>query len=164
MDLQNSALFRQRAQSILSAQRVALAEAGVPGVLELVGGSSVDGALTKGDVDLHLRVEPVAFEGAVARLRELFTVVHPEIWCSTLATFDVPAVLPTGLAVTPLNSEHDLRFSRVWRLIAADPGLVAEYNSVKRDASASDYEQRKSEFFDRVLERWTERPADGSPQ
>lgn len=86
-------------------------------------------------------------------------MVHPEIWCATLATFDVRASLPTGLAVTPLGSEHDLRFSRVWRLLAADPALVAEYNTVKRDATDAEYESRKSLFFDRVLERWAEHPA-----
>ena len=37
--------------------------------LQLTGGSSVPGALTGGDVDLHLRVEPAAFRATVHRLR-----------------------------------------------------------------------------------------------
>jgi GrpB-like predicted nucleotidyltransferase (UPF0157 family) len=98
----------------------------------------------------------------VSGARRMFAVVHPEIWCATLATFDVPAVLPTGLAVTPLGSEHDLRFSRVWCLLAADPAFVTEYNRVKRDAAAADYEALKSAFFDRILERWAEHPAGGA--
>lgn len=162
MELRASGLFRREAEAILREQRAALAEAGIPGSLELVGGSSVDGALTKGDVDLHLRVDTAAFDDTVSLLRGRFAVVHPEIWSATLATFEVPAALPTGLAVTPLGSEHDLRFSRVWRLIAADPALVAEYNAAKREATAADYEERKSLFFDRVLERWAEHPAGGA--
>lgn len=162
MELRSSGLFREQAGSILREQRAVLAEAGVPGDLELVGGSSVDGALTRGDVDLHLRVDPSQFDAAVGLIRGLFAVVHPEIWCATLATFDVTAALPTGLAVTPLGSEHDLRFFRVWHLLAADPALVAEYNAAKQDATAADYEQRKSLFFDRVLERWAEHPAGGA--
>ena len=159
MELQASDRFRAQAERILREQKTILAEAGVPGMLELVGGTSVVGALTKGDVDLHLRVEPACFDEAVVAARRLFAVVHPAIWCSTLATFSVPAELPTGLAVTPLGSEHDLRFSRVWRLLAADPALVAEYNAVKRDAPAAEYEKRKSAFFDRVLDRWAGHPA-----
>lgn len=53
----------------------------------------------------------------------MYTVVHPEIWGPTLPAFELPAPLPTGLAVTPSGSEHDARFSRSWHLLAADPGL-----------------------------------------
>lgn len=163
MELQPSGRFRPRAERIHREQREILTEAGVPGILELVGGSSIDGALTKGDVDLHLRVDPARFDEAVGTARRMFDVVHPEIWCATLATFDVEAELPTGLAVTPLGSEHDLRFSRVWQLLASDPALVNEYNAVKSDAAAEEYDSRKSAFFDRVLERWAEHPA-GEPE
>jgi GrpB-like predicted nucleotidyltransferase (UPF0157 family) len=162
MELAASERFRPQAERILREQSTRLRNAGVPGTLELVGGSSVNGALTKGDVDLHLRVEPAVFKSAVARLRGMFAVGHPEIWCSTLATFDMPADLPTGLAVTPIGAEHDVRFSRVWQMLAADPALVSEYNAVKRDAAAADYERRKSEFFDGVLDRWAEHQSRGS--
>jgi GrpB-like predicted nucleotidyltransferase (UPF0157 family) len=78
---------------------------------------------------------------------------------ASMATFDVPADLPTGLAVTPIGAEHDVRFSRVWQMLAADPALLAEYNAVKQDATAADYEQHKSEFFDGVLRRWADHPS-----
>ena len=120
------------------------------------------GALTKGDVDLHLRVPPDAFAAAVAALSErpglaeLHRVVHPEIWQPTLATFDVVAPLPTGLAVTPVGSEHDLRFTRTWALLRERPDLVAAYNAAKLAGTIGDdgYEQRKSAFFDHVLTLW----------
>jgi GrpB-like predicted nucleotidyltransferase (UPF0157 family) len=158
MDLAPSERFRPQAEQIMRMRRTRLRDAGIPGTLELGGGGSVDGAITKGDVDLHLRVEPARFDFAVARLRGMFAVVHPEIWCVTLATFEVPADLPTGLAVTPIGAEHDVRFSRVWHMLAADPTLLTEYNAMKRDAAAANYEQRKSEFFDDVLDRWVEQP------
>jgi hypothetical protein len=151
------------ARAVLAVQRARLAVLGVPGELRLVGGSSVPGALTVGDVDLHLRVEAAAFAAAVARLREGYAVVHPEIWAPTLATFAVPATVPAGLAVTPIGSEHDLRFTRTWALLAADADLLAEHNAVKRGGSASggddEYERRKSAFFDRVVGLWDEHPA-----
>jgi GrpB protein len=118
--------------------------------LVLTGGSSVPGALTKGDIDLHLRVAPADFGTTVAALRTIYAVAHPEIWQSTLATFTVEAELPTGLAVTPAGSEHDLRFRRTWELLAADRELLAEYNAVKL-SGGGDYETRKSAFFDRLL-------------
>jgi len=142
--------FIPEATRILAAVRARLAPLLPPHELTLTGGSSVPGALTKGDVDLHLRVAPGDFAATVGILRTLYEVVHPEIWQASLATFAVAADLPTGLAVTPAGSEHDVRFRRTWQLLAADPRLVAEYNAVKLGAG-DDYESRKSAFFDRLL-------------
>lgn len=142
--------------------RIQLRELGLPGDVVLVGGSSVAGALTRGDIDLHLRVQPDDFTDLVEALKSTFAVVHPEIWATTLATFHVADDPPVGLAVTPLGSEHDLRFTRSWQLIAADPRLVQEYNEVKRSAPDAEYEARKSAFFDRLLARWPSHP-DGGP-
>lgn len=142
--------FRDRALAVLAVERARLAGLGE---LVLVGGSSVPGALTRGDVDLHLRVPPAGFAGVVDHLRGRYAVVHPEIWGPTLATFGVPADLPAGLAATPVGSEHDVRFTRTWQLLAADPALLAEYNATKQ--TATDYEQAKSTFFDRLLARPT---------
>ena len=123
--------------------------------LVLVGGSSVPAALTKGDVDLHLRVPAAGFGPTVTALREIYAVVHPEIWQESLATFEVPdAPLPTGVAVTPVGSEHDTRFRLGWQLLAADPALVDAYNAMKlrhRDRP-EEYEQRKSAFFDMLMD------------
>ena len=145
------------ARAVLATERARLRDAGVPGDLVLVGGSSVRGALTRGDVDLHLRVPADRFGAAVALLRPLYAVVHPEIWAPTLATFTVSAPLPAGLAATPLGSPHDLRFTRTWALLAADAGLLAEHNAVKSEAAGlgeEEYERRKSAFFDRVVAAW----------
>jgi GrpB-like predicted nucleotidyltransferase (UPF0157 family) len=154
--------FGDQALMIAAAERERLRASGVVGELLLTGGSSVPGALTRGDVDLHLRVRPVAFAAVVALLRRTYVVVHPEIWAPTLATFAVPATLPAGLAVTPAGSEHDLRFTRTWQLLAADPALLSEYNAVKRTAGAggNTYEDRKSAFFDQLLGLWPTHPAD----
>ena len=141
--------FLADGRRILAAVQARLAPQLPPHELTLTGGSSVPGALTKGDVDLHLRVAPEDFAPTVGVLRGLYPVVHPEIWQDTLATFAVPAELPTGLAVTPVGSEHDVRFRRTWQLLAAHPDRLAEYNAVK--LGGGDYEAAKSAFFDRLL-------------
>jgi GrpB-like predicted nucleotidyltransferase (UPF0157 family) len=146
--------FIEEARLILAGERDRLAALLTGGFeLDLVGGSSVPAALTKGDVDLHLRVPAPDFDRAVAALRGVYQVVHPEIWQESLATFAVPAALPTGVAVTPIGSGHDVRFRRSWQLLAADPRLVEAYNAVKlrhRDVP-EDYERHKSAFFDTLL-------------
>jgi GrpB-like predicted nucleotidyltransferase (UPF0157 family) len=164
--------FITEARAILAVERARLAAliSGEHDVV-LVGGSSVPAALTKGDVDLHLRVPAENFSAAVAALQEVYEVVHADIWQESLATFAVPAALtpalPTGIAVTPVGSEHDVRFRRSWQLLASDPHLVDAYNAMKLRCRArpDDYESAKSAFFDMLMTRdestrWrTEEPA-----
>jgi hypothetical protein len=146
--------FLGAARVVLAAERARLADllAG-DHELVLVGGSSLPTALTKGDVDLHLRVPAADFGRTVAALRGVYPVVHPEIWQESLATFAVPAALPAGVAVTPAGSEHDVRFTRSWQLLAADPRLVEAYNAVKLRfwGRPAEYERHKSLFFDGLL-------------
>ncbi|WP_225753543.1 hypothetical protein [Actinotalea sp. Marseille-Q4924] len=130
----------------------------VPGSVHLTGALSVPGVLTRGDVDLHLRVPPDVWEEALPALRDLLPVVHPEIWCATLATFAVPpglsGGLPAGLAATPVGSEHDVRFTRTWQRLAAEPDAVAELNALKAASwavSPQEYEAQKGAFFERLL-------------
>jgi GrpB-like predicted nucleotidyltransferase (UPF0157 family) len=138
----------------------ALGSLGVEGELVLTGGASVAGALTRGDIDLHLRVEADAFDAVVTRLRSTYPVASPKSWAATLAVFDVPARLPTGLAVTPIGSEHDQRFCLSWQALRRDPALLAQYNDFKSATLGTDeYEQRKSAFFSTLAGEGQHRPS-----
>ena len=139
---------------------VTLAGLGIQGEVVLTGALSVPGALTRGDVDLHLRVAPGSFDDVVTRLRAVYPVASPRAWADTLAVFAVPRPRPTGLAVTPLGSEHDERFRIAWRALHADPALLASYNALKsQSVGTTDYEDRKSRFFTSVVEAWPDRSA-----
>lgn len=128
-----------------------LSELGVPGELTITGATSVRGALTKGDIDLHLRVEPTTFPDAVAALARAYRVGSPHAWADTLAVFDLGRPHPAGLAVTPVDSPHDRRFRTVWDALRRHPGLLDEYNDLKRQAhDTATYEARKSEFFSAI--------------
>lgn len=105
-----------RAQSVLDRERLRLAPL-TSGELVLTGGSSVPGALTVGDIDLHLRVDPHEFAESVARLREVYDPVHLEIWTDSLATFAVSGEA-VGIAVTLVGSEHDRRKSDFFNSLA----------------------------------------------
>lgn len=96
----------------------------IPGDLVWTGGSSVPRNLTRGDVDLHLRVPAESFAGTDSTLREKFPIGSPHSWADTLAVRDIPdQPLPTGLAVTPIDSQHDRRFTRAW--VAPTPPFTA---------------------------------------
>lgn len=148
------------AQAVLQRERQRLAVI-TDAPLVLTGGSSLAGAWTVGDVDLHLRVEPSHFAEVVGRLREVYEVVYPEIWTDTLATF-VMADEPVGIAVTPIGSVHDRRFTTAWSKLRDDPATLAAYNEVKLAHAGSDdaeYRAAKARFFDR-LATFSRRSAD----
>lgn len=138
----------------------ALGSLGVEGELVLTGGTSVGGALTKGDIDLHLRVEPDAFGAVVVRLRRAYPVASAQAWAATLAVFEVPARRPTGLAVTPIGSEHDRRFRATWQALRRDRVLLAQYNALKSaTVGTEEYEHRKSAFFSTLAGEGERRPS-----
>jgi hypothetical protein len=138
-----------RAHAILARERRRLADV-VDGELLLTGASSLPGALTGGDVDLHLRVDPSAFGPTVSALRGFYEVVHPEIWTDTLASFGVLGE-DVGIVVTPVGSVHDRRFTGAWRRLATEPDLLQQYNAMKRahdGGNEADYLAAKRAFFD----------------
>ncbi|MBA2633915.1 MAG: hypothetical protein H0U86_13115 [Chloroflexi bacterium] len=143
-----------RAREILERERRRLAGV-VDGELALTGASSLPGALTGGDVDLHLRVDASAYETTVSALRTLYDVVRPEIWTTTLATFGVEGE-DVGIAVTPIGSEHERRFTGAWRRLASKPDLLEQYNHMKRMHQGGDEASSlaaKRSFFDRLYQR-----------
>lgn len=131
-----------------------LAGLGVDGELRLTGAAGMAGVLTRGDVDLHLRVPAERYADTVHALRAALPTGSPHAWAATLAVFDVPGGVPTGLAVTPVGSEHDVRFLTTWQRLAQDPALLAELNRVKARADGTpDYEQVKAAFFEALSGR-----------
>ena len=142
-----------RAEGILRRERDRVARLGFAHELVLTGGSSIRGALTAGDVDLHLRVAAGDFARVVAALRDVYDIAHSEIWTASLATFAVPGDEAVGIAVTPIDSEHDRRFRRAWTRLATDTAALSAYNALKRryaGADAEEYLAAKSRFFDEL--------------
>jgi uncharacterized protein len=131
-----------------------LAGLGIPGRLELTGAASLPGVLTKGDIDLHLRVTGRSgFADAVERIGDVYRPASPAAWAETLAVFEIPGGRSTGLAVTPVDSEHDRRFRRCWIRLREEPALLREYNAMKLGAFGDpSYERRKSDFFTRIAD------------
>ena len=116
-----------------------------------VGGTSIPGLLTTGDVDVQVRVEKPAFAQAKVVLTEIYEPLHLNSWHSDAAFFDSPASQPhVELALTVIGSLTDLHHGDAWRQIAANPDLIDRYNAVKRKhegGSIDEYLTAKRAFF-----------------
>ena len=115
-----------------------------------VGGSSVPGLLTTGDIDLQVRVSEDDYESARDALCEMYEPMYRERWRES-AYFYAPSSDPrVEIALTAIGNIDDLHHGESWRRIAADPALIERYNALKRSQegrSLEEYQAAKREFF-----------------
>ena len=129
----------------------------VPGAaVEHVGATAVPGALTKGDVDVLVRVGEAEVPAAVEALSRQYAIHQPHNWTPTLASFTDPdaADLPVGIQLVVRGSDADKFFGPFRDALISSDTLLAEYNELKRGLDGLEYElytERKGRFIERVL-------------
>jgi len=128
-----------------------------PGVgVEHIGATSMPDGITKGDVDVNLRVAPERFDSLVTALSARFDVAQPQNWTGTYASFSgTRRGLPFGIQVTVAGSEDDFLVELRDRMLN-DPDLRRRYDEVKRasaPAGREAYWQAKDDFLRRLRNR-----------
>jgi GrpB-like predicted nucleotidyltransferase (UPF0157 family) len=121
-----------------------------------VGSTALPGALTKGDLDLMVRVGAGGFEPAVRALGSAYSIHQPENWTPSFASFVDPQASdpPVGVQLVVAGSKEEAIFEPFLEALRDHPALLAEYNTLKRRLDGSDYElytRVKGEFIERVL-------------
>ena len=107
-----------------------------------VGGSSVPGLLTSGDVDLQVRVAEDEYRSARDALCELYEPMYRESWRESAYLY-APSDPRVEIALTVIGTIDDVHHGESWRQIAADPDLIERYNALKRSQegrSSEDYQ------------------------
>ncbi len=104
-----------------------------------IGATAIPGALTKGDLDVVLRVAARDFHAAIEKLRQVFAVKQPENWDPCFASFgsDTDFALPVGVQLVIEDSEADF-FVFVRDYLSSHPDALADYNRAKQEALACD--------------------------
>jgi GrpB-like predicted nucleotidyltransferase (UPF0157 family) len=124
--------------------------------VEHIGATAVPGALTKGDLDLLVRVEQGEFSAAVGILSTHYAVHQPSNWTGTLASFRDPTSNDpdVGIQLVAAGSPDDRLFGPFRDALIRDAGLLERYNALKLSLDGSDYElytERKGSFIEHVL-------------
>jgi GrpB-like predicted nucleotidyltransferase (UPF0157 family) len=113
----------------ISAQLAAL----VPrGEFHHIGATAIPGSITKGDVDVVLRVAQPGFVPATECLRRCFAINQPENWTGDFASFadEHSFPFPLGVQLVVKNSESDF-FLFLVEYFISNPEQLAEYNRIK---------------------------------
>ena len=112
--------------------------------VEHVGATSVPGLLTKGDLDLLVRVPPGEVDAAVEALQRRYPGLVDES----------DPQLPVGIEVVAEGSDRAHRVLELRRRFRGDPVLVARANDLRRQfagGDAGEYEVAKQALYASVL-------------
>jgi len=120
-----------------------------------IGATAIPGAVTKGDVDVLLRVEHLDFAAAVAVLQSHFVIKQPENWSEVFASFgdDSSYPFPLGVQLVVRDSEADF-FLFLHEYFTSDVTRLAEYNRIKKEAAphgSEEYWKAKDRFLSSIL-------------
>lgn len=116
--------------------------------LYLTGSASV-ADLQANDIDVVGLVEDVV--ASAARLRGLYEPLYPNNWSDDWAAFRELGPPQVDVVLTRRGTKWDARHRIAWDLLRQDRELRAEFATIK--ASPTDYQQQKSEFFERIVAR-----------
>ncbi|MDR7039050.1 hydroxypyruvate isomerase/GrpB-like predicted nucleotidyltransferase (UPF0157 family) [Methylobacterium sp. BE186] len=146
---------RQRADALFQAVAGDLRAVLPPGsAIEHVGATAIPLCLTKGDLDVAIRVRPEDFETCRRILAGRFAPNAGSVATPTFRAFaDAGSDPSLGLQLVVRESEFDV-FTRFRDRLRAEPGLVAAYNALKlRHAGGAmeTYRAAKSAFIAEVL-------------
>ena len=121
-----------------------------------VGSTAIPNSLTKGDLDIQVRVTPEQFPMAVQTLSALYELNEGSVvkTDSFRAFKDDSAVPPLGVQLTVINSEFDF-FWKFRDVLLIEEKYRKEYDDLKRNYEGkemNDYREAKNEFFQRIIE------------
>ena len=127
--------------------------------VEHIGGTPIHGLLTKGDLDVNVRVSKDNFGKAVKILEGIYEINQPDNWTDTYASFkdDKNLEINFGVQLTVVSSAEDY-FIKQRDVLLQNPELVKELNHIKESCevkgeSMDEYRKRKSEFFEMLLKK-----------
>lgn len=123
--------------------------------LHHIGSTALPVGVTKGDVDLLVRVSPENFAPTVEAFKQRFAMKQPENWTTDFASFgdDQGYELPLGIQVVVKDSSSDfLLYLRDYFL--AHPEALEQYNRLKTNHAhegAESYWRAKDAFLQSIL-------------
>lgn len=119
-----------------------------------VGATAVPGCLTKGDLDIVVRVLPEDFAAAHAVLGTLYAVNTGSVRTETFAAFEDGRASPhLGVQLVTFGGPFDV-FHQFAEILRRWPSLLSRYNALKRrhdGAPMADYRGAKDAFVEDIL-------------
>lgn len=126
----------------------------VPGAdVQHIGSTAICGSLTKGDLDIQVRVAKKDFERAKREFSKLYKQNKGNPLTKTYASLkNDNAKVPLGVQLTVVGSEED-DFSVLRDILSEDKKYLKKYNDLKKQyqgKSMREYRKAKGKFFEKI--------------
>ncbi|MFC7365413.1 MULTISPECIES: GrpB family protein [Bhargavaea] len=123
--------------------------------IQHVGSSAIPNCLTKGDLDIQVRVTREQFPTAVKSLDALYEINEGSSKTDYFRAFqDDSAIPPLGIQLTVIDSEVDF-FWKFREVLLKNNKYLKEYDELKKSHEGNDmdkYREAKSGFFIKLME------------
>ena len=137
--------FSERAESLFVAQHDRIQRALPDADVQHVGSTAVKGSITKGDLDINVRVPAHLFSAAVGVLTSLYAINQAQNWDEYFASFkdERSYDLDLGIQLTVMESPAD---DFVWLrdLLNGAPWLVRQLNELKDEYQGGDMDHYRT--------------------
>jgi len=146
---------RDEAERLFAAMSASLASI-LPSTADIrhVGATAVSGCLTKGDLDIVVRVPAEDFEEADTALASRFSRNQGSVRTAAFSAFEESSGHPhLGIQLAAIDGPYDV-FHLFVEALRASSDLVAAYNALKRHHDGRDmavYRSAKDAFIEKVL-------------
>ena len=141
----------EKIEALFSFEKQRLSEVLSGADIEHIGGTSVPGSISKGDLDINIRVRFEDFERAIENLKKLYEINQPENWSNGFASFK-DDTRNLGIQLTVIDSADDY-FVAQRDYLRSHPEKVSELNLLKQKfegKSMDEYRKEKEAFFEKL--------------
>ena len=148
------AKFRQRAEELFLKERKIILRAIPSADIQHIGSTAIPGSLTKGDLDIQVRVEQKYFQKAQNALLKIYKPNKGNPPTKTYASFkDDSAKIPLGVQLTVIGSKED-NFTALRDILVNNKKHLRAYNTLKNRYQGKpmrEYRKAKGKFIEKVL-------------
>lgn len=143
-------VFRQAVETLFLEEKTKLKSLFPHAEIYHVGGTSVPGSLTKGDVDIQVIVNQEHFNSSKEVLVKHYNINEGSVSSDTFISFkDDARNPPLGIQLTVRNSSLDI-FWKITEVLRENENLRQQYDQIKQEfngESMEEYREAKARFL-----------------
>lgn len=150
----NEELIRAEVEKIYHTQRSLILTSIVEADVQHVGSTAVPGSLTKGDLDIQVRVQPETFATASKVFSSIYDVNKESDCTECFMAFKKEGLqFDLGIQLSVIHSPYDI-FWKIRDFFLKHKEWNVRYNALKtsfQNKNMSDYRSAKNAFFERLI-------------
>jgi GrpB-like predicted nucleotidyltransferase (UPF0157 family) len=148
--------FKECAEEVFLKERKRILRVLPSADIQHIGSTAIPGSLTKGDLDIQVRVKQKDFEKAQNALSKIYKPNKGNPPTKTYASFkDNDTKIPLGVQLTIIGSKED-DFTALRDILVSNKKYLEKYNALKNQYQGKpikEYRKAKGKFVEKILKQ-----------